>query len=306
MATTSCARAAASRTMVSSRAKASPPMASAPTRPTHGRSRFPPTACASRSTSTLAGNEARRGNEQLVVQGKRGPALDKIFKLRDKLELEGDQPGRRALELGPAGDAADRHLPAGQHADAGRPRRAVSAPTSTTGSTRSTRACAHWGEIGLAFTSALFDPQAGATCRTRWAPRVGADTLDNTLRADAEDNVGHDRRAADELDDPNGDRLDQRLLHQQPPAADGRPAGRARRAARRAAVGRQLPRSRARAARRAVQPDRVGGERRQGLRQGLHQGADRGALRLQLRDARVPHPDSTTRWTWRASRSAAR
>src|SRR4029450_5364029 len=63
----------------------------------------------------------------------------------------------------------------------------------------------HWGEFGLAFTKAMFDPQSRRDLQNKVGSKFGADTLANTARGNAENAIGMLDVLLEELDDPNGD-----------------------------------------------------------------------------------------------------
>ena len=151
-----------------------------------------------------AGDEVGSGNEQLVVQGKRGPIIDSLYKLRDKIYTAAVALGDRGTDFGTLisnlvdkvvnGDSIPDQLEADlfkaylyQWADA------------------IDDGVRHWGEFGLAFTKAMFDPQSRRDLQNKIGAEFGADTLNNTARANAENAVSFLKVLIAELDDPNGD-----------------------------------------------------------------------------------------------------
>ena len=150
------------------------------------------------------GDESGNGNEQLVVFGKRGPVLDKLLQLRDAVETAAIGLGPR-IELGPLTETLVDNIVQGVAID----------PSLTSNLFRAylynwveeiNEGLAHWGEVGLAFTKALFDPQSRRDLQNEVAYTDGADTLENTtIRAHTEAAVGVFDVLMNELDDPNGD-----------------------------------------------------------------------------------------------------
>src|SRR6185369_4630008 len=152
--------------------------------------------------------ESGSGNEQLVVQGKRGPILDGLFALRDKLFLKAVEKGDR----GPANELGD--LVGTLLVD-------VVNGVTISDSLKADLFRAYlynwvdeidagirdWAAVGLAFTKALFDAQSRRDLQNKVGAAFGADTLANTARANAEAGVGVLGVLIAELDDPNGDGL---------------------------------------------------------------------------------------------------
>ncbi|PYR22394.1 MAG: hypothetical protein DMF94_04905 [Acidobacteria bacterium] len=151
-----------------------------------------------------SGYEVGTGDEQLVVQGSRGPALDAIFKLRDKIEME-------AISRGPRLDFV--HVLAQMAAaKAGDP--LVTAPSFNDLANAYlynwvddiNAGVKDWGDVGLAFTKAMFDPQSRRDLQNDVGESKGADSLDSeSLRSKAEDGVGVLDVLFQQLDDPNLD-----------------------------------------------------------------------------------------------------
>ncbi|MBL8533161.1 MAG: hypothetical protein JNL33_04830, partial [Betaproteobacteria bacterium] len=150
----------------------------------------------------VAGDEAGSGDEQLIVQGKRGPAIDRFLSLR--YELEKQVAGRVRGDFGAlVADVIDR----------------IASGTTIPGTTLQDlftsylynwidnidAGLAHWGEFGLATTKALFDAQSKRDLQNEEGEPYGAET--DITRADREDAVGMLSVVMNELDDPNGDGL---------------------------------------------------------------------------------------------------
>ncbi|HYR36750.1 MAG TPA: LEPR-XLL domain-containing protein, partial [Burkholderiales bacterium] len=149
-----------------------------------------------------SGYEVGTGDEQLIVQGSRGVLLDGVFKLRDKIETE-------ALKLGPRLDFG---LEVTQLAAflAGDP--LVTRPSFDNLLNAYlynwvddiNAGIQDWADVGLAFTKAMFDPQARRDLQNDIGASKGADGLTG-LRAEAEDGVGIIDVLLQQLDDPNLD-----------------------------------------------------------------------------------------------------
>ncbi|MEP7157786.1 MAG: right-handed parallel beta-helix repeat-containing protein [Chloroflexota bacterium] len=152
----------------------------------------------------VAGDETGSGDEQLVVQGSRGEVLDQIFKMRDGLEMAAIALGPR-IELGPLVETLIDKVVTGGTIE----------PSLVADLFRAylynwldeiNEGVRHWGEVGLGFTRALFDPQSRRDVQNEAAKTDGPDTLENELRADTEAGVGFMDVLLSKLDDPNGDR----------------------------------------------------------------------------------------------------
>ncbi|MDZ4736982.1 MAG: LEPR-XLL domain-containing protein, partial [Rhodospirillaceae bacterium] len=149
------------------------------------------------------GFEVGNGDEMLVVQGSRGPILDKIFELQDKLELA-------AIGRGPRQDFAQLLL---QYA-AAQIDPLVTAPSNEqllgayfyNWVEDIDAAVQNWGEVGLAFAKAMWDAQSKRDLQNIVGAETGQTDLPaNTIRRDAEANVGVIDVFFRELDDPNND-----------------------------------------------------------------------------------------------------
>ena len=149
-------------------------------------------------------SETGSGDELLVVQGKRGVVLDKIFALRDKVEMAAINLGPR-IDLGLLVETFIDDVVTGAAFD----------PFLLDDLFRAylynwvdeiNEGVRHWGEVGLGFAKALFDAQSRRELQNIVAETDGPDTLDNTLRAHTEAGVGFMDVLLNELDDPNGDR----------------------------------------------------------------------------------------------------
>src|SRR5688572_21731466 len=156
-----------------------------------------------------SGFEVGNGDEQLVAQGSRGVIVDGIFKLQDKLEL-------MAIERGPRHDLG---LVLLEFAGSFIPGELVSQPTMDKLFSAYlynwvddiTEGIENWGEVGLAFAKAMWDPQS----RRDLQQEVGDDVTDETGELDnadpesdrskAEDAVGPLDVFFKELDDPDND-----------------------------------------------------------------------------------------------------
>ncbi len=150
----------------------------------------------------LTVSETGSGDEQLVAQGDRGKLLNAVLAMRDKVELLALAEGP-FVDLGPiAGNLLDNltggasPLPAAQSLLQGYLHNWVK---------EINEGLYNWGEVGLALTKALFDPQARRDLQNEEAANDGPDTLGNTLRADTEASVGILDVLLHELDDPDGD-----------------------------------------------------------------------------------------------------
>ena len=156
-----------------------------------------------------SGFEVGNGDEQLVAQGSRGVIVDGIFKLQDKLEM-------MAIERGPRHDLG---LVLLEFAGSFIPGELVSQPTMDKLFSAYlynwvddiTEGIENWGEVGLAFAKAMWDPQS----RRDLQQEVGDDVTDETGELDnadpesdrskAEDAVGPLDVFFKELDDPDND-----------------------------------------------------------------------------------------------------
>ena len=149
-----------------------------------------------------SGYEVGNGDEQLIVQGSRGVLLDGIFTVRDKIEMA-------AIERGPRLDFAQTlaKLLASQVDPL------VTAPSFDDLANAYlynwvddiNAGVQDWGDVGLAFTRAMFDPQSRRDVQNNIGEDYGDDTLVNDLRAQHEDAVGIIDVLFNELDDPNND-----------------------------------------------------------------------------------------------------
>ncbi|MFN0038401.1 MAG: LEPR-XLL domain-containing protein, partial [Burkholderiales bacterium] len=149
-----------------------------------------------------AGNETGSGDEQLVVQGSRGKALNAMLLIRDKVEQLAISRGARE-PLGPLVSALVDNLAGGPSA-APDPGRLLTAYLYNWVD-EINEGLRNWGDLGLAITRALFDPQSRRDLQNKEGSSDGLDTLTNTLRARTEAGVGMLDVLIAELDDLNGD-----------------------------------------------------------------------------------------------------
>src|SRR5262245_27707709 len=145
---------------------------------------------------------------QLVGLGQRGPALDNIFKLRSAVLEKAAEKGARGgpNELGDlAGTAIDDLIngdPLGDPLKADLLRAYLYNWVDEID-----EGVRHWGELGLAFTKAMFDAGSRRELQQIIGNKTGfEDSSDpHTIRSEAEDDVGVLDVLIHELDDPNGD-----------------------------------------------------------------------------------------------------
>ena len=145
---------------------------------------------------------------QLVVLGERGPGLDKIFQLRDALL-------NKAVQFGARGDPNELATFASDLIE----KLVTDVPINDTLKQNLFRTylynwideidegVRHWGELGLAFTRAVFDSGSRRDLQQKIGEATGFPDSDDptTIRSKAEDGVGILGVLVAELDDLNGD-----------------------------------------------------------------------------------------------------
>src|SRR6266545_4477785 len=148
-------------------------------------------------------DETGDGDEQLVVQGKRGKVLDTIFAMRDAVEMAAIKIGPR-LDLGPlVSQTIEDVLQNLFNSDPESPglKRLYGAYLYNWVDDIN-EGLRHWGEAGLAVSRALFDPQSRRDLQNekgKFKDESGAD------RARIESDVNWHQVMRAELDDLNGD-----------------------------------------------------------------------------------------------------
>jgi Ca2+-binding RTX toxin-like protein len=162
------------------------------------------TATALEIVGKLKTGDVGNGDEQLVVQGARGPIIDNILKLRDKIFTEAVSRGDRGPSLGQLVSNLVDKVVKGQ---------SVSVPSLDdifkaylyNWADAIDDGIHNWASFGLAITKSLFDPQSRRNVQNKKGASKGADTLTNTARAQVEDAVGLKDVLISVLDDPNND-----------------------------------------------------------------------------------------------------
>ncbi len=153
-------------------------------------------------------NEGPVADVQLVVLGQRGPGLDKIFQLRDALL-------NKAVQFGARGDTNELATFASDLIE----KLVIDEPINDALKQSLFRAylynwideidegVRHWGELGLAFTRAVFDSGSRRDLQQKIGEATGFPDSDDptTIRSKAEDGVGILGVLVAELDDLNGD-----------------------------------------------------------------------------------------------------
>ncbi|MCW5624529.1 MAG: LEPR-XLL domain-containing protein, partial [Burkholderiales bacterium] len=148
-----------------------------------------------------AGDSLASGDERLMVQGKRGPALDQFFKLRAELvkkvaDLE--QPRKDWATL--AEDLALKLITGSAISEDFREQAFAAYLYEWIDSIDA--GIEAWPDFGLAVTNALFDPQARRDLQNKLGESRGSET--DQARIDIEDGVGLVDVIFDQLDYPNG------------------------------------------------------------------------------------------------------
>lgn len=148
-----------------------------------------------------SGDEIGSGNEQLIVQGKRGFAIDEIFlPLRELLSQQVE--GKDTVDFNfLAADLIDKFIqgetPTEQELDD------LYIGYLQTWINSIDQGLRHWSEFGLAFTRAFYDPQSRRDLQNKErGKKLGEDNL---IGIEKENSVGIFDVLIEELDDPDGD-----------------------------------------------------------------------------------------------------
>ncbi|MBI1398269.1 MAG: LEPR-XLL domain-containing protein, partial [Betaproteobacteria bacterium] len=149
----------------------------------------------------LSGDSHGSGDEQLYVQGERGPLLNKFFQLREWLagKLEGRVPAKDwgtlvediIVQAATGQPLSDLFL------------EDVYTAYLTQWLDSLDAGLAQWPTVGLAITKGLFDPQSKRDLQNKVGESYGDET--SQARINAENGVGAFDAVFDELDDPNND-----------------------------------------------------------------------------------------------------
>jgi hypothetical protein len=152
-----------------------------------------------------AGDAAGSGDEQLVVQGSRGPLVNTFFRIRDKVYTKAVERGDRpAGGFGGLMSTLLDKIATGQALPAGFTDNLLTAYLYQWADSIDD-GVKHWGEFGYALTKAMFDPQSRRDSQNKRGAAFGPDTLANTARGVEENKVNFLHVLLDELEDPNGD-----------------------------------------------------------------------------------------------------
>ncbi|NOS71845.1 MAG: LEPR-XLL domain-containing protein, partial [Verrucomicrobia bacterium] len=154
---------------------------------------------------TLVTESAGSGDEQLVAQGNRGKAINAFFSLSNTLQdLAAGLPGVAPADFGAlSGTMLDRIVTG----TASTPEELASFAKGylLNWAADINDGLRYWSDMGLALSKALFDPQSRRDLQNEIGVKYGADTFDNTVRAQKEHGVGVLDVFLKELDDPNND-----------------------------------------------------------------------------------------------------
>jgi hypothetical protein len=134
---------------------------------------------------------AGTGNEQLVVYGKRGPIIDGLFKLRDKLFKEAVERGDREAEsLGDLIGELARRIVDGDSLTSDGFDGKLFKTYLYNWADEIDDGIRNWAVVGQAFTRAMFDAQSLRDLQNKVGAEFGADSDTNTARINAEKGVG--------------------------------------------------------------------------------------------------------------------